>query len=97
MAQRRLALLDSITIVEAPLVSRDLARALRAGIPLPLSAKVDAEHMAVAASNGLAYLLTWDTRHIANPRLRRNRDAIFATWGYNPPVFCTPGEFMGER
>lgn len=96
IAERRLALLAQVPIVHAPVNVTQLARALTRGIPLPPQATADAEHIAWAATGGCAYLLTWDRKHIANPRLHRKIEAVLAVWGYRPPVFCTPGERMGD-
>ena len=95
LSARRLELLDPIPVVAAPAAAPALAKALRSRIPLPERAKADALHIALAASNGLAYLLTWDGKHIANPRFRLKIEAICAAWRYDPPVFCTPAELMG--
>lgn len=95
MSTRRLELLEPIRIVATSAAATALAKALWSGIPLPDRAKADAWHIALAASNGLAYLLTWDGKHIANPRFRSKIASICAVWGHDPPVFCTPAELMG--
>jgi predicted nucleic acid-binding protein len=94
IAQRRLALLASLTTVAAPLRAGDLARMLHKGIPLPDRAESDAEHIALAAVHGIAYLLTWDSKHIANPRLKQRIEAILGSRGYASPVLCTPEDLM---
>jgi len=38
--------------------------------PIPREATADALHIAIAAVNGIDYLLTWDCRHLANASLR---------------------------
>ncbi len=96
MSERRLELLQQIAIVEAPPAATALAKRLCSGIPLPERANADAWHIALAASNGIAYLLTWDSKHIANPRLRPRVEAICEARGLAPPVFCTPAELMGD-
>ena len=43
-----------------------LANALIAGNAIPVSEPRDAIHIAIAAVNGVDFLLTWNFRHIAN-------------------------------
>ena len=64
------------------------------GIPLPEKAEVDAVHIAVAAVNGLDYLVTWNCKHIANPALRATIEAVCRSAGYVAPVTCTPPELI---
>ena len=76
--------------------TRDLARALRKAIPLPPRADTDAAHVAIAAVYGMSYLLTWDCKHIANPRLIPRMARICEAWGREAPVPCTPAQLVGE-
>jgi predicted nucleic acid-binding protein len=96
MARRRLELLASVPLVETRSNVTQLAKALQAGLSLPEQATADAEHIAMAATDGLGYLLTWDRKHIANPQLLRKIESVLGLWGYATPVFCTPGELMGD-
>jgi hypothetical protein len=96
VAQRRLALLATIPVMAPPFGTLELARALLRGIPLPDYAAADAEHMALAAGLSLDYLLTWDSKHIANPRLAGKGRRIVERWGITPPIFCTPAALMGD-
>ena len=63
---------------------------------MPTKAYVDAVHVAVAAAHEIDYLLTWKCRHIANPMLRGKIETICRVTGFEPPVICTPVEFMQE-
>lgn len=94
MVQRRLALLAGIPECPAPAGLAELVRRLRLGIPLPEKARADAQHIALAAMNRFAYLLTWDTRHIANPHLMRRTAAVLRMQGFPTPVLCTPRQLM---
>jgi hypothetical protein len=51
-------------------------------------------HIAVAAVNGMAYLVTWNCTHIANATLRSQIEAVCRRVGYEPPVICTPRELL---
>jgi predicted nucleic acid-binding protein len=72
----------------------DEADALVARVPLPGKAQVDALHVAVAAVNGVQYLLTWNCKHIANASLRPRIESVCRDLGYEPPSICTPQEIM---
>jgi hypothetical protein len=97
MVQRRLAFLAGIPECASPAGLMDLARLLRMGIPLPEQARADAQHIALAAMNRIEYLLTWDGKHIANPRMLAKVETVLASRGYLPPVFCTPAELMRRK
>ena len=71
-----------------------LAQSLKAGIPLPEKAAVDAVHIAVAAVHGVDYLVTWNCKHLANPALRGIIEAVCGAAGYDAPVICTPPELI---
>src|SRR5947207_13157090 len=55
------------TLPQVPLTdeARDLAAALIAAAAMPSRARVDALHVATAATNGLDYLVTWNYRPLA--------------------------------
>jgi len=89
------------TIAELPelLITEDaklLASALITEGSIPEKAEVDAYHIAVAAVNGMEYLLTWNCAHIANAMLRPKIEAICRKHGFEPPILCTPQELMGD-
>lgn len=78
-------------------VTRDalaLAAALVAGAGVPKKANEDALHIAVAACNGLDYLLTWNCTHIANAVTIPLVNAICRRNGFEPPLIYTPQELM---
>lgn len=62
--------------------------------PVPREASMDALHVAVAAVNGIEYLLTWNCTHLANASLRVQFEVILEMAGYACPVICTPEELM---
>lgn len=63
---------------------------------LPPKAAQDAIHIAVAAVNGLDFLLTWNCTHIANAKIEGRIAALCRSKGFQPPVICTPEELMVE-
>jgi hypothetical protein len=98
-AALRLAALDGVPVLAQAAEAETLAEALLREVPLPAKAGADALHIAVAAVNGVAYLLTWNCTHIANAALRPRIEAICRQMGYEPPVICTPTELLesGEK
>lgn len=95
-AQKRLAVLDGITVLDATDEVRLLGSALIAQGPIPPQAVIDALHIAIAAVNGMEYLLTWNCTHIANAVMRPRIELVCRRQGYQPPVICTPLELMED-
>ena len=73
-----------------------LARTLVETGPIPEKADVDALHIAVAATNGMDYLLTWNCKHIANAEMQIGIGKLCRAAGLEPPVICTPEELLGS-
>jgi hypothetical protein len=61
---------------------------------LPDKALLDALHIAVAANNGMDYLLTWNCKHIANAVMRPKIEQMCRLLDLVPPVICTPEELL---
>jgi hypothetical protein len=89
-----LAAIADLPLLELSDNVRVLAQALIQSHALPEKAEADAYHVAIAAVNGIAYLLTWNCTHIANAHTRPRIEATCRTLGYEPPVICTPLELM---
>jgi hypothetical protein len=98
-ASRRLSLLQDVPTLSAK--GRKvawLANELLRSVPLPGKAHADALHIAVAAVNGMEYLLTWNCKHIANPRLSARIERVIRAAGLRRPLLCTPAELIaGSR
>jgi hypothetical protein len=96
-AALRMAALDGIPILAQAPEAEVLAAILLREVPLPARAASDALHIAVAAVNGVSYLVTWNCTHIANASLRPRIEALCRQSGYEPPVICAPRELLGEE
>ncbi len=96
-AQERLAVLKSMTVLETTTAALDLAKALIQAGALPPKAADDALHIAVAATHGLPYLLTWNCRHLANATMRPLIEAVCVAKGFKAPIICTPEELLESR
>ncbi len=64
---------------------------------VPQKAAVDAAPMAIAAIEGIDYLLTWNCKHIANIEIARALRNVIESEGYEAPLICTPLEILGEN
>ena len=93
-ARLRLAAIEGVPLLEISDNARALAKALIAHLAIPPVAAVDALHVAIAADNGIDYLLTWNCKHIANAKTRNLIEHCLRSRGYDPPVLCTPEELM---
>lgn len=65
-ATRRASALAELRSLEIAPEAEALAAALLEGTALPPKARADALHIAIAATQGVSYLLTWNSAHIAN-------------------------------
>ena len=93
-AKLRLEAITDISELEATEEVRVLGKALILEGPIPPKAEIDAYHIAIAAVNGMDYLLTWNCTHIANAVMRAKIEMVCRRYGYEPPVICTPQELM---
>lgn len=93
-ARDRLDALQNVTLLSATKDSADLARELLEMGAISRNAVDDAAHIAIAATNGVDYLVTWNFRHIANATMRSRIEQVCRQAGYAPPVICVPHELM---
>jgi len=95
-AQRRLALLEVVPLLDLNAQVVRLAEELVAQGAFPEVASADAVHVAVATVHAMDFLLTWNCRHIANAQNVRTATGICRARGFQIPCICTPEELMGE-
>lgn len=93
-ARECLSVLAALPLLEISEEAVALAKALIRLGTLPQRAEVDALHIAVAVTNQVDYLLTWNCKHLANAALRHQIDDICRENGYEPVIICTPEELM---
>jgi len=93
-AQARLAALVDFPILMPGAESAMIADALVAEALVPREYINDALHVAIAASNGMDYLVTWNCKHLANALTRSRMAGLIEASGYDCPVICTPEELM---
>jgi len=63
---------------------------------LPPAVLSDAIHASMSAIHDADFLLTWNCRHLANPRLLPKLRAFMEQHNLTLPEVCTPLELMAE-
>lgn len=92
LAAARLAYIRDMAFLEVTDEAENLKEELLRRAALPQKARLDALHIAVAAVNGLDYLLSWNLKHIVNAVMLPKIYQICRSAGYEPPFVCTPSE-----
>jgi hypothetical protein len=93
-ANRRIDAITGIPLLELTDEARYLAHKLIYLHMVPEKALADALHIAIAATTGMDYLLTWNCKHIANAVTRADIENLCRDMGIIPPVICTPEELL---
>ena len=95
-AEERLRVIADIPSVTIAAEAESLASALLAANAVPANSARDALHVAIAATQGIDYLITWNFRHINNASTRTMVVSVVSDFGLVCPVLCSPEELMGE-
>jgi hypothetical protein len=95
LASQRLNYLAELAVLDVTPAARSLSRDFLSFTGIPAKAELDALHIAVAAVNGMEYLLTWNCTHIANGVTLPLVYSVCRKAGYEPPFVCTPLELLG--
>jgi hypothetical protein len=95
--QERLAVLQPMLVLETTLEALELAKELVQTGALPAKAAGDALHIAVAATKGVPYLLTWNCQHLANAVMRPMIEAACTAKGFKAPIICTSEELLEAK
>lgn len=93
-ASRRLAAIKFFRMLDIDEHTRMLAEKIVAGKGIPLEYPEDALHIAVAAINGIAVVVTWNFAHLSNPFTRMMVRQIVENEGYVCPEICSPEELL---
>lgn len=96
-AERRYSAIAEFAVLRITQEALDLAAVYLKELPLPASAEADALHLALATTNGMDFLLTWNCRHIARGSVIRALPAVNAGRGLETPTICTPEELLYEN
>jgi len=93
-AKERLERLTTLTLLEVTEEAVTLAQELITTGAVPEKAAEDALHLAIAVTNGVEYLLTWNCKHLANATMRTKIEDVCRSAGYEPVIICTPEELL---
>ncbi|MBX3176093.1 MAG: type II toxin-antitoxin system VapC family toxin [Candidatus Hydrogenedentes bacterium] len=93
---RRLELLAGIPRVAVSLEAAEIATRLIEEGGVPASCEEDALHIAIAATQGADYLVTWNFRHINNDAKKQTIGKIVNRCGCECPIICSPESFGGN-
>jgi len=96
-ASARLEAIAGLPILQIDETAEELAKALVDDGPIPHEKAEDALHIALAARDGMSYLLTWNFTHIHNAKMELAIRHIVERHGFQCPVFCSIEELMGEE
>ena len=94
-AQRRLAAISGLPILEISDAAEELAKCLVDRGLIPETGTEDALHIALATVHGMDFLLTWNFRHINNAEMKAQIRVAIEAVGYECPVICSPEELGG--
>ena len=93
-AAKRLAAIKPFLMLDIDKDARMLASKIIAGKGIPREYPEDALHIAVAAINGIAVLVTWNFAHLSNPFTRMMVRQLVENQGYICPEICSPEELL---
>jgi predicted nucleic acid-binding protein len=93
-AKERLGMLEGIDVLLTKNSANALAKDLIAARAVPATEPRDALHIALAALNGIDYLVTWNFKHIMNPAMQPIMDSVCRAAGLVPAVICTPEQLL---
>ena len=94
-AKSRLEAISDLPVLELTEQIFELAKSLVETGPISEEYFEDALHIAVAAVNGIHFLITWNCHHINNPHMRPEIVRVVESFRLECPVICTPDEYMG--
>ena len=93
-AKARLEMISNLAVLQLKPIASTLAKDLLFQGALPPKAVEDALHIAICASHGIEFLLTWNCKHLANARMRPIIENVCKNHHLQAPIICTPEELM---
>ena len=94
--QMRAALLE-LPLASLPITvaAEELAEACVLAVAIPRRFENDALHLAIAICHGVDIVVSWNMKHLVNPRRVAQVNAVAARSGYDSIRVQTPREVMG--
>ncbi len=96
-ARKRLDVIAGLPLLPDSAEALNLADYLVAAGAIPQKARDDGVHIAVAAINGMDYLVTWNQKHISNPDTFEKMCSSIREAGYAPPILMRPDCLLESR
>lgn len=93
-ARARLRELAQVAVLSLSAEAATLTEELVRTGALPRQASQDAVHIAIAVTNSIDYLVTWNLRHVANPKTRMAIERTCRRAGHRPTAVCTPEQLL---
>ena len=97
MARKRSDLVEGVPLLDVSEHVIPLAEEIALKKILPAKAGEDISHIAVSAVHEMDFLLTLNCKHIANAFIYRRVEQICRSFGYEPPLVCTPQEILEKK
>ena len=94
-AAQRLQAVANIASLVTTTQAETLSEILLQSKAVPANSARDALHIAIAATQGVQFLLTWNFKHINNAETRALIARVVAENGWQCPVLCSPEELGG--
>jgi len=91
-AMARLQAVADMPILEIKPEAQKLVKFLLSSNAVPANSDRDALHIAIAATQGVDYLLTWNFKHINNASTRELIMSTVSSFGLICPILCSPEE-----
>jgi predicted nucleic acid-binding protein len=91
-ARQRMSAVADFPVLEVNAEIITLYEHLLSAQIVPNGAAADAFHIAIAAYHGMAYLLTWNFKHINNATMKEKITTAVKKAGYTESVTVTPEE-----
>jgi hypothetical protein len=91
-AEQRILAVSSIPNLAITFEAKIIATRLITSKAIPPNCLEDAMHIAIAASQGTEYLLTWNFKHINNAETKSLIEKVIEATGYICPILCSPEE-----
>lgn len=88
----RLSIVEGIPALDISEEAKNLAKDLVRFEAIPRNSEEDALHIAIAAANGMDFLLTWNFKHINNAETKEAIAKVVESHGLVCPVLCSPEE-----
>ena len=95
VAARRLAALDTFPILGITPEAEQLAEDIVDAHGVPKEFPEDALHIAIAATAGMEFIVTWNFAHINNPFTKLMIRQTIENAGFDSPEIVSPDAFLG--